>query len=301
MRKKVLVVLIGDADGRPVDLYQEAQGRHAAQEGRTAGVDVEVTWATSFDQYGAVRRRLAASPVDAVVAEPASLATAGLVLKNLQGRTGVVLLNAWDEMFEPYLANWGEGLPIGAISQPQEEIGRIQGRQLSAAVPPGGGVLLVTGPTRASAARERLAGLRATLRSDVSLHTTEAGEWTESFGILAFNSWYSVFRTRREEIHAIAGHSDDLAVGASKGGAAAANADHARMFAKAMIFGVGAVAGYGKEMVDGGRIRASVAVRPNAGLAVSLLARFWTTREPLPGHSTSEAVAYPVSSASAAA
>ena len=68
MSKKVLVVLIGDADGRPVDLYQEAQGQHATSEGRAAGVDVEVAWATSFDQYGAVRRRLASSPVDAVVA-----------------------------------------------------------------------------------------------------------------------------------------------------------------------------------------------------------------------------------------
>jgi ABC-type sugar transport system substrate-binding protein len=296
MSKKVLVVLIGDADGRPVDLYQEAQGQHAVSEGRAAGVDVEVAWATSFDQYGAARRRLAASPVDAVVAEPASLATAGLILKNLQGKTGVVLLNAWDETFEPYLAAWGESMPAGTISQPQGEIGRIQGRQISAAVPQGGGVLLVTGPGRASAARERLEGLRATIRPDLTLHTTEAGEWTESFGILAFNSWYGVFRTRREEIHAIAGHSDDLAVGASKGGAAVANAEHARMFGKAMIFGVGAVPGYGKELVDAGRIRASVSVRPNAGTAVSLLKRFWASGEPLPRRSTSEAAPYPVHS-----
>jgi ABC-type sugar transport system substrate-binding protein len=297
MSKKVLVVLIGDSEGKPVDLYQEAQGKQASAEGRTAGCDVEVVWATSFDQYGAVRKRLAASPVDAVVAEPASLATAGLILKNLQGRTGLVLLNAWDASFEPYLADWGPSLPAGTISQPQRRIGEIQGRQLGAALPNGGRVLLVTGPTRASAARERLEGLRSIIRPDLTLHTTEAGEWTESFGILAFDSWYGVFKSRREEIHAIAGHSDDLAVGASKGGSSVVNPEHARMFARALLFGVGAVPGYGKEMVDGGRIRASVSVRPNAGTAIAMLERYWTDGTPLPARATSEAVPYPPQSA----
>lgn len=293
MSKKVLVVLIGDAEGKPVDLYQEAQGKHAAAEGRTAGYDVEVTWATSFDQYGAVRKRLAASPVDAVVAEPASLATAGLILKNLQGKTGLILLNAWDATFEPYLSGWGGSLPAGTISQPQQQIGQIQGRQLGAVLPQGAGVLLVTGPTRASAAQERTEGLKAAIRPDLTLHTTAAGEWTEAFGILAFNSWYAVFKSRREEIHAIAGHSDDLVVGASKGGGAVASAEHARMFGRALLFGVGAVPGYGKEMVDGGRLKASVSVRPNAGAAIGLLKRFWTTGEPLPFRTASEAVPYP--------
>jgi ABC-type sugar transport system substrate-binding protein len=295
--KRVLVVLIGDAEGKPVDLYQEEQGKQAADEGRAAGFEVEVTWATSFDQYGAVRKRLAVAPVDAVVVEPASVATAGLVLKNLQGKTGVVLLNAWDPSFEPLLAAWGAGFPAGTISQPQRLIGEIQGRQLGAALRDGGNVLLVTGPTRASAARERLEGLKATIRPDIALHTTEAGEWTESFGILAFNSWYGVFKSRREEIHAIAGHSDDLAVGAAKGGSAVANAEHARMFGRALLFGVGAVQGYGKEMVDSGRIAASVSVRPNAGSAIALLRRFWTGGVPLPPQSTSEAAPYPPDSA----
>jgi ABC-type sugar transport system substrate-binding protein len=300
MSKRVLVVLIGDAEGKPVDLYQEAQGKHAADEGRAAGFEVEVTWATSFDQYGAVRKRLAAASVDAVVVEPASVATAGLVLKNLQGKAGVVLLNSWDPSFEPYIASWGAGLPAGTISQPQRLIGEIQGRQLGAALPDGGNVLLVAGPTRASAARERLEGLKATIRPDITLHTTEAGEWTESFGILAFNSWYGVFKSRREEIHAIAGHSDDLAVGAAKGGGAVSNTEHARMFGRALLFGVGAVPGYGKEMVDGGRIKASVSVRPNAGTAIALLKRFWTEGVPLPQQSTSEAVPYPPQSAGTA-
>jgi hypothetical protein len=295
--KRVLVVLIGDADGKPVDLYQQLQEKDALAQARAAGYEIEVVWATSFDQYGAVRKRLAASAVDAVVAEPGSLATAGLILKNLQGRTGLVLLNAWDASFEPYLAGWGDGLPAGTISQPQQEIGQIQGRQVAAVVPQAANVLVVTGPSLSSAAHERLEGLRSTIRPDVTLHTAAAGSWGETDGILAFNSWYGVFKSRREEISAIAGQTDDLAFGAGKGGAAVANLEHARMFGRASLFGVGGCPGYGKEKVDAGTLKASVTVRPNAGLALALLKRFWTTGEALPTRTTSEAVPYPAGSA----
>jgi ABC-type sugar transport system substrate-binding protein len=295
--KRVFVVLIGDGDGKAVDLYQQLQEKDARAQGRAAGCEVEVVWATSFDQYGAVRKGLAGSAVDAVVAEPASIATAGLILKNLQGKTGLVLLNAWDSSFEPYLASWGGGLPVGTISQPQQAIGQIQGKQVSAVVPQAGNVLVVTGPPRSSAARERLEGLRSTIRPDITLHTTEAGQWSETDGILAFNSWYGVFKSRREEIHAIAGQSDDLAVGAGKGGTAVASPEHARMFGRASLFGVGGCPGYGKEKVDAGILKASVTVRPNAGMAVALLKRFWTAGEPVPTRASSEAVPYPAGSA----
>jgi ABC-type sugar transport system substrate-binding protein len=295
--KQVFVLLIGDADGKAVDPYQILQEQDARAEGRAAGCEVDVAWASSFNQYGVVRKRLSTSAVDAVVTEPASIATAGLILKGLQGRTGLMLLNIWDPTFEPYLDRWGGGHPAGTISQPQSRIGQIQGRQLTAVMPPGAHVLVVTGPSRASSARERMEGLRSTIRPDIVLHTAEAGQWAESDGILAFNSWYAVFKSQREEIHAIAGQSDDLVAGAVTAGRAVSNPEHARMFGRALLFGVDACPGYGKEMVDAGRLSASVAVRPNAGLAIAMLRRFWDGG-PLPSlRSTSEAAPYPATSA----
>jgi ABC-type sugar transport system substrate-binding protein len=299
--KRVFVLLIGDADGKPADLYQHLQEKDALAEGRAAGYEIDVAWTTGFGQYGVVRKRLTASPVDAVVAEPASIATAGLILKNLQGRTGLVLLNAWDPTFEPYLAQWGGGLPAGTIGPPQSQIGQIQGHQLSAVMPKGANVLVVTGPLRSSAARGRLEGLRSTIRPDITLHTTEAGQWSEADGILAFNSWYGVFKSRRDEIHAIAGQSDDLAVGAGRGGSAVSDPEHARMFGRAQLFGADACPGYGKEMVDAGTLKASVTVRPNAGMAVALLKRFWTDGKPLPARGSSEVLPYPAGSVDGAA
>jgi ABC-type sugar transport system substrate-binding protein len=295
--KSVFLLLIGDAHGQPVDRYQELQAKDAAAIARAAGVRLETAWATSFDQYGVLRRHLLATGADAVIAEPASVATASLILKHLQGHAGLVVLNAWDAAFEQPLREWGKEHPVGTVSQPQHRIGRLQGRQLSAVTPQGGHALLVTGPARSSAARERLEGLRGELRADVTLHTAEAGQWSEPDGTLAFNAWYGVFRTRREEIHAIAGQSDDLAVGAQKGACAVSNPAHAAMFRGARLLGVGAVPGYGRELVDAGRLAASVTVKPNAGLALTLLRQFWSDGRPLPARTESEAEAYPPSSA----
>lgn len=296
MNKSIFVLLIGDSHGEPVDLYQQLQAREAQTEATAGGVQLDIAWATGFDQYRALRKRLGASSVDAVVAEPASIATAELILKDLKGRMGLVLLNVWDPLIEGHLAGWGAGLPAGTISQPQRKIGEIQGRQVSAAAPDKAGVLVVTGPPRSSAAQGRLEGLRATIRPDLAIHTAEAGQWSESDGILAFNSWYGVFKSRREEIGAIVGQSDDLAVGARKAGMAVTNAAHAAMFGKAKLFGVGACPGYGRELVDEGTLSASVALRPNAGLAVAMLKRFWADGRSLPTQSASEAEPYPASS-----
>jgi len=298
VEKSVFVLLIGDSEGKPVDLYQKLQESDASLTARAAGFKVEVRWATNLDQYGVLRKRLAAGALDAAVVEPASVSTANLLLGQLKGRTGLVLLNVWDPGFEEPIARWGGGHPVATISQPQLQIGEIQGRQVSEAMPQKAQALVITGPMRSSAARERLAGLRSALRDDIVVQTAEAGQWTEADGILAFNSWYGS-SSGGEPIQAIVGHSDDLAVGAHSAAIAVANAAQAAMFRSARLFGVGAVPGYGREMVDKGVLSASVAVRPNAGQAIAMLKQFWADGRPLPARSASEAVPYPASSVQA--
>jgi ABC-type sugar transport system substrate-binding protein len=223
----------------------------------------------------------------------------GLMLKDLKGSTGLVLLNAWDPLVESYMSDWGAGLPIGAVSTPHGEVGEIQARQVSAAVPEGGAVLVVTGPSRSSSAPERLRGFRSRLRSDVEVHETEGGEWSEAAGILAFNSWYGVFKSRHEVIHAIVGQSDDLAVGAMEASRAVPNPEHARMFAEAKLFGVGCCPGYGRERVDDGTLQASVALQPATIRAIELLREFWARGGAIPARSFAEVAPYPPGSAGA--
>lgn len=299
MDKTLFVLLLGDKDGQPVDLYQDLMQKEARAKGAAAGFGVEVACAPGFDQYRILRKRLAdtASPVDAVLTEPASVSTMELMLKNLKGRAGLVILNAWDPLVESYLSDWGAGLPIGAVSTPHAEVGEIQARQVSAVVPQGGAVLVVAGPSRSSSAPERLKSFRSRVRADVEVHETEGGEWSEAAGILAFNSWYGVFKSRHEEIHAIVGQSDDLAVGALEASRAVPNPEHAGMFARAKLFGVGCCPGYGRDRVDDGTLQASVALQPATIRAVELLKEFWATGRTMPARSFADVAPYPAGSA----
>lgn len=301
MGKTVFVLLLGNKEGEPADLYQDLQKKEALARADPSGLKIEVACAPGFDQYRILRKRLGdtEAPVDAVVTEPANASTMGLILKELKGKTGCVLLNAWDSVVEEAVEGWGSSHPIGAVSTPHPTIGEIQGRQASVVVPPNGAVLVVTGPSRSSAAPERLQGLRSTIRSDITVADTEAGQWTEADGILAFNAWYGVFKSRHEEIHAIVGQSDDVAVGARQASLAVADAEHAAMFQKARLFGVGGCPGFGKDKVDDGSLTATIAVPPNTGMALNLLQRFWTVGGSFPRRSFTEVQPYPLTSVGA--
>jgi ABC-type sugar transport system substrate-binding protein len=175
------------------------------------------------------------------------------------------------------------------------KFGELQGRQVSSVVGQGGRILVVTGPSRSSAAVERLQGLKSTVRPDIRVFDIGAGQWNETEGALAFSIWYGVFKSRRETIEAVVGQSDDLAVGTRQAALKVPNAEHARMFAAAKYFGVGAVPGFGKEKVDDGTLYASIVAPPNAGTAIELLQQFWATGRPLSLRSFSEVVPYPSS------
>ncbi len=298
MNKKLLVLLLGNEAGEPVDLYQALLQKEALATGKAAGFAVKVAFARAFDQFTVLRRQLAeATPaVDAVLTEPWSASTLKLILQELKGKTGLVFLNAWDPLVESSQPGWGAGLPLGCVSTPHEEVGKLQGAQVSALVPAEGAVLVVTGPGRSSAAQQRLEGLRSTIRSDITVHDTEASQWAEAAGIAAFNDWYRVFKSRHEEIHVIAGQSDDVAVGARAAARAVPNSEHAAMFSKAKLLGVGGCPGFGKDLVDAGDLTATITLPASTGMAIELLKRFWRDGTPLPLQSFTSVVPYPETS-----
>jgi ABC-type sugar transport system substrate-binding protein len=299
MEKTVFVLLIGDKDAGHADHYQLLQEETALAEGRRAGIDVEVAFAPAFDQLRALRRRLndaGKKPVDAVITEPASVATMDLMLRDLQGKAGLVLLNTWSPTVETSAAAWGRELPFGTVSTDQSAIGQIQGRQLSAIVPQGGIALCVTGPRRSSAAEQRLQGTKSALRGDIRLLDTQAGDWTENAGTVAVTSWYGVFKARNESVHAVAGQSDELVVGAMAALKAVDNPTHRQMFAKVKTLGVDACPSLGKRLVDAGTLTASIVNPPNTGPAIESLVAFWKRGKALPLRAFTAATPYPANS-----
>jgi ABC-type sugar transport system substrate-binding protein len=275
------------------DHYQLLQEEEALDAGRRRGLRVEVAWAPAFDQLRVVKKRLLEpSPVGAVIVEPASRSSTELLLRELRGRTGLVLLNAWSPLVEEASRSWSAVLPFGTVSTDHAAIGRIQGEQVLR-VARGGTVLCVTGPRRSSAAQERLEALRAVVSTEADLADTEAGEWTEAGGIMAFGDWYRVFKSRNPALAAVAAQSDELAVGARSAVRALPDVAHRAALEGVRFLGVDACPAYGRRLVDDGTLAASVIAPANTGLALELLHGFWTQGRRLPLRSFTAPSPYP--------
>jgi ABC-type sugar transport system substrate-binding protein len=294
MSKSRVVFVLLPGRKEESDHYQLLQEEAALAAGPRLGLRVEVAWAPGFDQFRVLKKRLLESlPVDAVIVEPASRSSTELVLREFRGRMGLVLLNAWSPLVEEAARSWGAALPFGTVSTDHAAIGRIQGEQLLR-LARGGSVLCVTGPRRSSAAQERLDNLRSAVGVAVDLVDIEAGEWTEAAGIIAFGDWYRVFKARNPTLAAVAAQSDELAVGVGSAIQALGDATHRAVLASARLLGVDACPDYGRRLVDGGTLSASIVAPANTGLAIDLLHRFWAESRPLPLRSFTAPRPYPV-------
>jgi ABC-type sugar transport system substrate-binding protein len=300
VERTILVVLVGTEGAGQADAYQVLQQEAAREEARRAGIAAEILLAPGFDHLRVVRKRLAdpaAPPVDAIVVEPSSVSSMSLLLRELKGRTGLVFLNAWSEEVDTYARDWGKGLPFGTVSLDHAAIGRIQAAQIAALLPQGGSVLCVTGPLRSPAAADRLRGMKSSLPAGVALMEAEAGKWMEADGIIAFESWYALYKTRSFTVDLIAAHADELAMGARHACQAVANTTHRKMLLQAPLLGVDACPAYGRKLVDSGQLEASVLTPATAADAVRGLQRFWQSGQALPLQALTPPSPYPAISA----
>lgn len=300
--RRVFVLLIGDREKGEVNHFQLLQEQTALAEGRRLSLDVEVAFAPGFDQLRILKRRLSDKSlpaVDAIVTEPANTSTLDLVLRETKAACGLVVLSAWSAAIEEAAAGWGDALPLGTVSTDHAAVGEIQGRQARALLPTGGKVLCVAGPLRSSAAQQRLDGLKAAVGDGIEVQEISAGQWTESAGIVAFNDWYRVARSRDPVVQVVAAGNDELAVGARRACEALSTAAHRDALLAAKFLGVDACPTFGQRLVASGELAASVLTPANTGLALEHLHRFWTKGAKLPLRSFTEARPWPPGSAGA--
>jgi ABC-type sugar transport system substrate-binding protein len=297
--KRLFVLLIGNKERGDVNHFQLLQEDTAHAEGKRLGLSVEVAFAPGFDQLRVLKKRTsdAASPVDAVVTEPANNSTMDLVMNELRGKTGLVILSAWAPSIEAAARGWGDGLPFGTVGTDHAKVGEIQGRQVKGLLPQGGRVLYVAGPLRSSAAQQRLEGLKSQVGSGIRVEEISAGQWTESDGIVALNDWYRVAKSGDPVVTVVAAGNDELAVGARRACEALPNAAHREALLRARFLGVDACPTFGQKLVTEKQLYASVLTPANTGLALTLLHRFWTQGAALPLRSFTEARPWPPTSA----
>jgi len=256
--------------------YQIEQVTVARQAANKTRVDLEIVYAqddgiiqsqqllnriqsTADPRPNAILFEPAGSTVLPQVARAAAAAGIGWVLLSRDAE----YLNELRQVFR---------VPAFVVTPDHEEIGRIQGRQLTALLPAGGLVLCIQGPSQSLAAKQRYVGLLETKPENVQLRVLKA-HWTESSSHKAVTSWLRLSTSRATEIAAVCAQDDSMAIGARK--AFEECVDQLReSWLKTPFLGCDGMPKTGQEWVRRGLLTATVVTPPTAGIAVELMARF---------------------------
>jgi ribose transport system substrate-binding protein len=256
--------------------YQMEQAAAAAEAAVRLGAGVQILYADndSIQQSQQLLRIIQSSAdarPDAIIFEPAGgTALPQVARAAVTAGIGWVVLNRdVDYVFELRQAR---RVPVFALSSDHEEIGRIQGRQLSALLPGGGCALCIHGPSDSLAARQRAVGMDESKPAEVQLKPMK-GQWTEASAYHAIGSWLRLSTSRQSHIDVIAAQNDAMAVGARKAFEELTDeATRARWLSLPYV-GVDGLPKTGLAWVKNGLLAATIIVPPNSGQAVEMLVK----------------------------
>jgi ABC-type sugar transport system substrate-binding protein len=158
--------------------------------------------------------------------------------------------------------------PAFCVTVDQEEVGRIQGRQMAALVREGN-VLQIEGPSNSSVVTLRTKGLLATKPPQITVKTVR-GAWTERSGQLAVKSWLSLSTSRQLRVQAVISQNDAMAMGARKALLDLTEKDR-EVWQDVPFTGCDGVTRTGQDWVRRGLLSATVITPATAGTAVEVL------------------------------
>ncbi|MBI3476777.1 MAG: sugar ABC transporter substrate-binding protein [Acidobacteria bacterium] len=253
--------------------YQVEQASAAKQTAIKRGIELEIIHARNdgIVQSQQLLNRIQSSTnprPDAILFEPAGSTTLPQVARAaVAAGIGWVVLNRDAD----YIADLRRQfqVPVFALTSDHEEVGRIQGRQLSALAPGGGMVLYVQGPSESSAAKQRLFGTLETKLETVQLRVLKA-HWTEASAYKAVSSWLRLSTSRDNQMVAVCAQDDSMAVGARKA-FEECFAKQPELWQKIPFLGCDGLPKTGQEWVRRGTLAATVFIPPNAGDAMELM------------------------------
>jgi ribose transport system substrate-binding protein len=253
--------------------YQIEQASAAKQAAIKRGIELEIIHARNdgIVQSQQLLNRIQSSTnprPDAILFEPAGSTTLPQVARAaVAAGIGWVVLNRDAD----YIADLRRQfqVPVFALTSDHEEVGRIQGRQLSALVPGGGVVLYVQGPSESSAAKQRLFGTLETKLETAQLRVLKA-HWTEASAYKAVSSWLRLSTSRDNQMVAVCAQDDSMAIGARKA-FEECFAKQPEVWQKIPFLGCDGLPKTGQEFVRRGMLAATVFIPPNAGDAMELM------------------------------
>jgi len=159
---------------------------------------------------------------------------------------------------------------VFGVTPDQEEVGRIQGKQV-AALAAQGNILYIEGPSSSSAANLRSKGILSSKPAGVTMKVLK-GDWSERSAHHAVKSWLSLSTSKELRIQAVVAQNDAMAMGARKAlvEIGAAEREH---WLNTPFLGCDGVTKTGQEWVRTGQLRATVVIPAMAGLALEMLAK----------------------------
>ena len=254
--------------------YQIEQTSAAQQAARRLGVELEIVYARndgivqSQQLLTSIQSTSAPRP-DAILFEPAgSTAHPQIARAAAAAGIGVVLLNR-DADYIVELRRFSD-VPAFAITSNHEEIGRIQGQQLSTLLPAGGIVLYIQGPAESPAAKQRYAGLLETKPDGVQLRVLKA-HWTEASAYKAVSSFLRLSTSRQAQLEAVCAQDDSMAMGARK--AFEECRELRGQMQKMPFLGCDGMPKTGQEWVHRQLLTATIFIPPNADLAMEMMVK----------------------------
>lgn len=256
--------------------YQAEQAASAIEAASRLGMKVNIVFAgndavNQSQQLLEIIQNKTQRP-DAILVEPIGTPMHQVAKAAVAAGIGWGILNR-EADYIPELRR-GAAAPVFALSPDQEEVGRIQGKQL-AALTTEGNILYIEGPSGTSAAELRTKGMLSTKPAGIEMKTLK-GDWSERSAHHSVKSWLSLSTSKQLHIQAVICQNDAMAMGARKAFASLTGAER-EQWRTIPFTGCDGVTKTGQEWVRRNDLRATVIIPPMAGLALEMLAKALST------------------------
>jgi ribose transport system substrate-binding protein len=259
--------------------FQMEQAAVAQEAAKRLGVDIELLYADNdsiqqSQQLLSVIQSKASLP-DAILLEPVG-GTGFPQVARAAAAVGIgwVIMNREVDYVTDLRRTYK--VPIFSISSDHEEIGRIQGRQVTALLPTGGSILLIQGPVDSTAAKNRLTGLYDTKPTSVQVKVMK-GNWTEAGAYKTVSSWLKLSTSLQTPVDLVVSQNDAMAVGARNAFKEISDPAARDRFSVIPYLGIDGVRATGQDWLRRGLLSATVVVPPNTDVAIQMLVHAFQT------------------------
>ena len=272
MKPKIVVSLITAEQE-----FQAFQAKDARDTGARLDLDVEVLFAennpiTQIQQlfhfiHMSESERPAAILVETVSGDGLERAARNAVKAGM----GWMLLNR-DVPYVEALRREHPDLAIGTVQTDQEEVGRIQARQMLALLPIGGFVLYIQGPADTSVMKERLRGTTEAIAGAPIQLRIATGDWTEGGGEKSAATWLRLRTSGGSGVDLVAAQNDSMAIGARR----VILSSHPE-WTHVRFIGCDGLSNGGRKAVDERILSATITTPSNAGPALEMVSKWLRT------------------------